>query len=340
MNGPSVAAGEIFPPPRNVDVAKTVLTHMGVPSAAFDDLDGHAVGFATTSPPPATFGQNLLFNGDAEFDRGFTVNSTFDQYVSGWNDPGNGENNPRMTVVEYGAGHWPTLVSPGPNQRGANMFIGGTQDDARITQIVDVANLAAAIDAGEVSYDLSAYLGGRDAEADMARISARFLDAAGDLLDFGQIGPVTPTDRGNVTSLLLRSDAGELPVGTRAIEVTLVMTRLFGIDNDGYADNLSLVLTSSSTRMPGDIDNDGDVDRADVALLAANFGMTAGATLDDGDFNGDGSVSMADVAIQQSYLSALGNSPIAAVPEPHSMALVAAALAFAVVLSRRRPRLR
>ncbi len=335
MNGPSVTAGEIFPPPRNVDVARTVLTHMGIAESHFSDLDGHAVGFAATSPPVAAFGQNLLFNGDAEYDRGFAVNGTFDQYVSGWSDPGLGENNPRMTVVEYGAGHWPSLVAPGPSERGANMFIGGTQDDARITQIVDVANLASQIDAGEVSYDLSAYLGGRDAETDMARVSARFLDANGDLLTFGQIGPVTPTDRGNQTSLLLRSDAGGLPMGTRAIEVTLVMTRLVGVDNDGYADNLSLILSTSSTRIPGDIDNDGDVDRADVAMLVGNFGTTSGATFDDGDFNGDGRVTMADVAIQQSHLSVLvGGSPIAAVPEPGSIVLLAVGLAFVAVCPR------
>jgi hypothetical protein len=335
MNGPSVAAGEIFPPPRNVDVAKTVLSHMGVPEASFANLDGHVVGFSPTAAPAAAFGENLLFNGDAEYDRGFAVHTPFDQYASGWSDPGSGENNPRMTIVEYGAGHWPTLASPGPADRGANMFIGGTQDDARITQVVDVSDLASQIDAGDVSYALSGFLGGRDAEADLARVSARFLDAEGDLIAFGQIGPVSAAERGNQTALVERVEEGALPALTRSIEVTLVMTRLEGADNDGYADNLSLVLTATSMRLPGDADNNGVVDRADLALVAANYGLTAGATFDDGDFNGDRRVSLADLAILQAHLTPLPGGSATAVPEPGGPTLAffaAMTLGCAVVL--------
>jgi hypothetical protein len=334
MNGPSVAPGQIFPPPKNVDVLRTVLSHMNVPAEQFSDADGHAVGFSPTAPPPADFGVNLLFNGDAEFDRGFSVHNQFDQYVSGWDDPGNGENNPRMTVVQYGAGHWLSPFDPGSDIRGVNMFIGGVQDDARISQRVDVADLAALIDAGSVEFSLSGFLGGRGAERDIARVSARFLDENGGFLSFGQIGPVTPLDRGNLTQMLLRETEGTLPVGTRTIEVTLVMTRLDGPDNDGYADDLSLILSTSLT--PGDANGDGVVDRTDIAIVGANFGLQSGATRAQGDFDGDHMVTLNDLGIAQiNQTPALGDSPAnAAVPEPAGLLLATLTLAALAVASK------
>jgi hypothetical protein len=336
MNGPSVVPGEIFPPPRNVDVFKTVLAHMNF-DPAFFGADGHAVGFAPTTPPAAQFGVNLLFNGDAEYDRGFAVHDRFDQYVSGWDDPGNGENSPRMTIVEYGPGHWVGPTDPGSPTRGANMFIGGVQDDARITQRVDVASLAAQIDAGGVDFALSGYLGGRGAERDMARISARFLDGDGGFISFGQIGPVTPADRGDLTQMLLRELDGTLPAGTRTIEVTLVMTRLDGPDNDGYADDLSLVLLSSL--LPGDANSDGLVNRTDIAVVGAHFGMQSGATFAQGDFDGDHRVTLRDLAIAQVNQTSPGGSPAhAAVPEPAGVTL--SLLTFAAAATAARPKKR
>jgi hypothetical protein len=57
-----------------------------------------------------------------------------------------------------------------------------------------------------------------------------------------QLGPVTADDRNGLTSLLLRSQNGPVPPGTRQIHVVLTMTRLDGDYNDGYADNISLSL--------------------------------------------------------------------------------------------------
>ncbi|MEX2186398.1 MAG: MBL fold metallo-hydrolase [Pirellulales bacterium] len=46
----------------------------------------------------------------------------------------------------------------------------------------------------------------------------------------------------------------------------------------------------------GDFNGDGKVDRADVAILALNFGRSAVAEFGDGDLTGDGVVSLADLA--------------------------------------------
>ena len=73
-------------------------------------------------------------------------------------------------------------------------------------------------------------------------LAIRFLDAANEVIDTAAIGPVTNADRNSQTGLLLRQETGFVPSGTRSIGVELQMTRLNGTYNDGYADNLSLVL--------------------------------------------------------------------------------------------------
>jgi len=48
---------------------------------------------------------------------------------------------------------------------------------------------------------------------------------------------------------------------------------------------------------PGDLDGDGDVDLADLAILLANFGAMGGVTSSDGDIDGDSDVDLADMAV-------------------------------------------
>ena len=70
-----------------------------------------------------------------------------------------------------------------------------------------------------------------------------FRNANGTELATATIGPVASADRSATTGLLFRSTSASLPVGVRTAVVTLTLTRLEGTANDGYADNLSLVLT-------------------------------------------------------------------------------------------------
>jgi uncharacterized protein (DUF2141 family) len=49
--------------------------------------------------------------------------------------------------------------------------------------------------------------------------------------------------------------------------------------------------------MPGDANGDGNVDVSDLGILAANYGLTAGAAWSDGDFNADGAVVVGDLGI-------------------------------------------
>jgi hypothetical protein len=97
----------------------------------------------------------------------------------------------------------------------------------------------------------------------------------------------------------------------------------------------SLTLQVLTSRLPGDIDLDGDVDRRDAALFSQHFGMTAGAFWSSGDFNDDGITSLADWSILQSHLGqTLAASPV---PEPSGMA-VALTLLVGMVCIRMRAR--
>ncbi len=235
--GRAAAPGEIWPAPAIVDVSPTALSHLGVALDESWDMDGVPVGLAATAPSEASFGQNLVFNGDAEYERGF---GDFwpDASIPGWQDEG------WHTVMVYGAeGGFPLDSDPGPPDRGANFFCGGGDtSDTSISQDVDLSALAETIDAGGVQYQLSAWLGGYASQDDRSGLSASFLDASGVALHSVTLEPFTAADRGYATGLWSRSDTGSVPAHTRSARITLTAWRSYGY-NDGYADEISLVLT-------------------------------------------------------------------------------------------------
>jgi hypothetical protein len=157
--------------------------------------------------------------------------------IPGWNTTG------KLTVWSYRTGGgFPTASDPGPGQRGANMFIGGDSADGTLTQGVDLRACVPLIDQGALTYELSAHLGGFGAQTDHASLSASLRDLADQPLGTVRLETVTPGDRGYQTGLWRRASSGDVPVGTRRAFVTLTAARLEGVSNDGYADNLSLVL--------------------------------------------------------------------------------------------------
>lgn len=109
--------------------------------------------------------------------------------------------------------------------------------------------------------------------------------------------------------------------------------------------NLGLVIPGSPTgddieQIPfGDANLDGRVTGADYTVWADNFGMAAGTALwIHGDFNVDGQVSGADYTIWADNFGAdMADGPVAAVPEPHALALALAA-GLGMLLAGRRAR--
>lgn len=100
---------------------------------------------------------------------------------------------------------------------------------------------------------------------------------------------------------------------------------------------LTIDFTPPPARTPGDINNDGFVNAADVALLASFYGETTTANnFNLGEFSGDGLVGLADMAILQRNLSPLGLGSPAAVPEPAGATLICCGVCVAAIWSMRR----
>jgi hypothetical protein len=94
--------------------------------------------------------------------------------------------------------------------------------------------------------------------------------------------------------------------------------------------SFDLELRATFSTIAGDIDYDGDVDRADAAQFALNYGRDSGSIWTDGDFNGDRRVSLADWAMLQQNFGSMAPSPVG-VPEPSALMLVALSVVAASV---------
>lgn len=233
----SVTPHRIFPNPKNVDGVKTALSHMGVAPEDMADLDGNVVGLTPAARPTAALGVNLIYNGDAEDDRGF-ASSELDQAISGWIDPGPSG----FTVVPYGTEGFPSAAESERVNGGVNFFGAGARDESNASQIIDLEPLAAEIATGRVMYRLDGWLGGFEKQADSVEVLAIFVRADGTEVARTSIGPVGPEER-EVTGLVQRSARGTVVKDAARVEVRLVGRRTEGVSSDGYADNLGLILT-------------------------------------------------------------------------------------------------
>lgn len=183
----------------------------------------------------ASLGTNLIANGNAEAGS-----------ASGWTAF---EGTDLFQAVKYG-NNWVKPNEPGPVNRGSYLFAGQSSPFSAGFQWLDIGNLAAQVSTGKLSFDLSGYLGGWTNQGDNAQLYVSFMDAAKTEIGSATLGPVTPADRGNQTGLLFREFSGYVPTGTTQIQLSLSMERLNSSDNDGYADNLSLVLHAAAVPEP------------------------------------------------------------------------------------------
>ncbi len=195
-----------------------------------------ALSLAPAATHAAVISTNLIVNGDAEAGPGGTGGAV--ATIPGYTTTG------AFTVTQYAAGGgFPNATDPGPAVRGLNFFSGGVSEFSSASQLVDISAEAAAIDLGSVQFDLSAFLGGFSSQNDNAALVINFLDGFNAVISSASIGPVSNIDRSDLTSLLFRQLIGLVPASTRFIDIDLNLTRTAGSFNDGYADNLSLVLS-------------------------------------------------------------------------------------------------
>jgi len=194
----------------------------------------------TTQPPvtvaPAVHlvcGANLILNPGAEL----TTPSGAAKYWTITSGP--------FSVDSYTSGDDLSPTSPGPLDRGKNYFWGGADPNgtaASAYQNVPLTAAAVAISSGKVSANLGGWLGGYQNQADNAVLTVNLFGAGNAVLKTLSIGPVTPAQRNNVTELRHLIATTTVPPGTSSARVTLTFNWAAGGDNDGLADNLSLVL--------------------------------------------------------------------------------------------------
>ena len=188
---------------------------------------------SATPQPGSLLGRNLVVNGNAEAAQGLPHIVP----IPGWAVTGG------FTAVNYGYDSYPSSQAPGPADRGYRFFSGGTNNAlSTARQGIDVTGLGQVIDAGMISYTFTAWIGGSSNHSDYATVTVTFYNAAHAKVGSAQLGPVTNADRQGITALLRRTTGGAVPAGTRRIGVEVVATRFSGASNDGYTDNISLVL--------------------------------------------------------------------------------------------------
>ncbi len=115
----------------------------------------------------------------------------------------------------------------------------------------------------------------------------------------------------------------------------------FGMNTPAYFALDNLLLACS---LPGDVDDDGEVDFQDFLVLQAGYGATTGAERSDGDLDDDNDVDFQDFLVLQAHygdmcdtLAAATSASAASVPEPASwlMCLVGAAALAIRAFARR-----
>jgi hypothetical protein len=155
-----------------------------------------------------------------------------------------------MTFVRYGrASHayfrsW--IAAPRHGAAGGGLlwggFSGATNGINTATQTVDVSKRAKQIDAGHGRTHFSAYLGGALGFDDAMSARAEFVGKGGATLRVLKLGPVTQADRNELTTLLRRAGATQLPRGTRRIRVRLTSVDADKSYSSAVADNVKLTV--------------------------------------------------------------------------------------------------
>ncbi|CAF4156324.1 unnamed protein product [Adineta steineri] len=193
----------------------------------------------TTTTTTTISKSNWLTNGDGE--TGPCESAGGSTPPTGWSYNGT------ITQVYYNNTYADQLsTNPGPNNRGSCYFYGGPSGS--VTSMWQYVNMTDSInpvliDNQTVYFNFSAWLGGYGSQTDYAQVSLTFINQANQQVgSTTTLGPVTNTQRSNITSLLFRQATGLVPVGARSLLVTVTITRLSGTANDGDVDNIALYL--------------------------------------------------------------------------------------------------
>jgi len=193
---------------------------------AFSIADSLSLVLSTLGTTPGSvLGTNLVQNGGAEAGPS-APNSSTALYVPYWSTTDD------ASVCPYGGTNWIQTSDPGPADRGVNLFCGGP-DNTSMYQDIDVSAAASLIDAGQVTYQVSAWLGGLSAVSTPTLTYLFFDWSATQLAPTAQLGPTTHSGAGLVET----SKSSTLPSGTRRVRITVTFPNQFTV-----ADNIAFTL--------------------------------------------------------------------------------------------------
>ena len=180
--------------------------------------------------PPARQSDNLVQNPDAEAG------------AEGWRPLGD---IPAARALAYGADDSaPAATDPGPPERGAYLFTGGNdrRGSALRQEIAIDSSWRDAVARGAAIVDLSAYLGGRLREGDVATLTLTFVGSDQETLGRVALPVIGPKERSGQTGLWPAELQEAVPSGTVALLLDMEFMRVSGRSNDGYVDDVGVIL--------------------------------------------------------------------------------------------------
>ncbi|CAF1386160.1 unnamed protein product, partial [Didymodactylos carnosus] len=139
-----------------------------------------------------------------------------------------------------------TNTSPGPDDRGQRYLYGGQgSTEAVMNQMICIPSLSPYIINQTLSYNFSGWLGGYGTEADSSMLMIMFVDANdnANYSAFKYLSGPNAAARNNISSLLLSSVTGRVPLGTVYVVLKVFSIQQVGPYVDGYADQISFVLS-------------------------------------------------------------------------------------------------
>lgn len=185
---------------------------------------------------------------------------------------------------------------------------------------------------GDVSFSatntLLMQIGGVTAGAQFDQITIVGSAAFAGTLDVALLGGFIPASGQSFSLIEYGAHSGEFTLNLPPLPNSLTWSVNYGID--------ALTLSVGSGTLPGDLNSDGAVNQADLAIMVGNFGVATAATAAQGDMNSDGKVSLADVMMLRSHMNSPGSPQATAVPEPATWASMLSAVATLNFVRRRR----
>jgi uncharacterized protein (TIGR03437 family) len=178
--------------------------------------------------PSSVLGTNLIVNGGAEAGPSAPRGSTA-PYIPGWST------SDEVSVAPYGGTGWIGLSDPGPADRGVNLFSSGTAG-SNMYQDIDVSAAASLIDSGQVTYQVSAWLGGL-AGSSSPILTYTFYDWSDPPNQLAPTAQLASTGRSAV-GLDEESHIDKFPPHTRRVRVAVA----YSVDT--LADNIEFTLAA------------------------------------------------------------------------------------------------